>query len=43
VIISAFTPQVKAHLSLLLGVLALIKAADYWLGRYQLNRLQSRA
>ena len=31
------TPQVKAHLSLLLGVLALIKAADYWLGRYQLT------
>jgi uncharacterized membrane protein (UPF0182 family) len=31
------TPQVKAHLSLLLGVLALIKAADYWLGRYELT------
>ena len=31
------TPQVKAHLSLLLGFLALIKAADYWLGRYELT------
>jgi uncharacterized protein len=30
------TPQVKAHLSVLLGVLALIKAADYWLQRYEL-------
>ncbi len=30
------TPQVKAHLSLLLGVLALVKAADYWLQRYEL-------
>ena len=30
------TPQVKAHLSLLLGVLALVKAGDYWLARYQL-------
>src|SRR5205085_2974938 len=31
------TPQVKAHLSVLLGVLALLKAAGYWLQRYQLN------
>jgi uncharacterized protein len=31
------TPQVKAHLSVLLGVLALVKAADYWLQRYELN------
>lgn len=31
------TPQVKAHLSVLLGILALIKAADYWLQRYELT------
>ena len=31
------TPQVKAHLSVLLGVLALVKAGDYWLGRFVLN------
>jgi len=31
------TPQVKAHLSVLLGMLALVKAADYWLQRYQLT------
>ncbi|OWY61328.1 hypothetical protein B7486_64355, partial [cyanobacterium TDX16] len=31
------TPQVKAHLSVLLGVMALIKAADYWLQRYELT------
>ncbi|MCY3663418.1 MAG: UPF0182 family protein [bacterium] len=31
------TPQVKAHLSVLLGALALIKAADYFLGRYELT------
>ena len=30
------TPQVKAHLSLLLALLALLKAADYWLQRYEL-------
>jgi hypothetical protein len=35
------TPQVKAHLSVLLGVMALIKAADYWLQRYELT-LSSR-
>jgi len=31
------TPQVKAHLSVLLGVLALIKAFGYWLQRYELT------
>ncbi|HEY5154723.1 MAG TPA: UPF0182 family protein, partial [Acidimicrobiales bacterium] len=31
------TPQVKAHLSVLLAVLALVKAVDYWLARYQLT------
>jgi uncharacterized membrane protein (UPF0182 family) len=31
------TPQVKAHLSVLLGVMALIKAADYWLQRFELT------
>ncbi|MEA3216902.1 MAG: uncharacterized protein QOJ19_3058, partial [Acidimicrobiia bacterium] len=31
------TPQVKAHLSVLLGVLALIKAGGYWLQRYELT------
>ena len=31
------TPQVKAHLSVLLGILALIKAGDYWLQRYELT------
>lgn len=30
------TPQVKAHLSVLLGLLALVKAGDYWLDRYHL-------
>ena len=30
-------PQVKAHLSVLLGALALIKAADYYLGRFELT------
>lgn len=30
-------PAVKAHLSVLLGVLALIRAADYWLDRYSLT------
>lgn len=30
------TPQVKAHLSVLLGVLALLKAVGYYLERYQL-------
>ncbi len=31
------TPQVKAHLSVLLGALALVKAAGYWLQRYGLT------
>jgi uncharacterized protein len=31
------TPAVKGHLSVLLGVLAMIKAADYWLQRYTLT------
>ncbi len=31
------TPQVKAHLSVLLGLLALVKAAGYWLQRYDLT------
>lgn len=31
------TPQVKAHISVLLGSLALVKAADYWLQRYALT------
>jgi uncharacterized membrane protein (UPF0182 family) len=31
------TPAVKGHLSVLLGVLALIKAGDYWLQRYSLT------
>ena len=31
------TPQVKAHLSVLLALLALIKAVDYWFGRYELT------
>ena len=31
------TPQVKAHLSVLLAALALIKAAGYWLNRFELT------
>ncbi len=31
------TPQVKAHISVLLAVLSLIKAVDYWLQRYELT------
>ncbi|MDW3220882.1 MAG: UPF0182 family protein [Acidimicrobiales bacterium] len=34
---SRATPNVKVHLSAILAVLALIKAADYWLDRYQLT------
>ena len=34
--IERVTPQVKAHISVLLGLLALTKAVDYWLERYQL-------
>jgi len=30
-------PAVKAHLSVLLGILALVRAADYWLDRYSLT------
>ncbi|HZA00361.1 MAG TPA: UPF0182 family protein, partial [Acidimicrobiales bacterium] len=30
-------PQVKAHLSLLLAALALVKTADYWLQRFELT------
>jgi uncharacterized membrane protein (UPF0182 family) len=30
------TPQVKAHLSVLLAATALVKAADYWLQRFEL-------
>ncbi|MET0894257.1 MAG: UPF0182 family protein [Acidimicrobiia bacterium] len=35
------TPQVKAHLSVILAVMALVKTAQYWLGRYELT-LSSR-
>ncbi|MBK9179505.1 MAG: UPF0182 family protein [Acidimicrobiales bacterium] len=35
--IERVTPQVKAHLSVLLGVLALLRAAGYWLDRYKLT------
>ena len=31
------TPQVKAHLSLLLAALALVRAADYWFSRFELT------
>ena len=31
------TPQVKAHLSVLLGMIALVKAVGYWLQRYDLT------
>lgn len=31
------TPQVKAHLSVILGLMALVKTAEYWLARYELN------
>jgi len=34
--IERVTPQVKAHLSVLVGLLALVKAASYWLDRYLL-------
>ena len=30
-------PQVKAHLSVLLGSVALVKVADYWLARFELT------
>jgi uncharacterized membrane protein (UPF0182 family) len=35
--IQKVTPQVKAHLSVLLGILALLKAAGYYLQRYELT------
>jgi hypothetical protein len=31
------TPQVKAHVSVILGLLALVKAVDYWFDRYELT------
>lgn len=31
------TPQVKAHISVILAMLALVKAVDYWLQRYALT------
>ena len=31
------SPQVKAHLSVLLAALAVVKAADYWLQRFELT------
>ena len=31
------TPAVKGHLSVLLGLLAVLRAASYWLARYELN------
>jgi uncharacterized membrane protein (UPF0182 family) len=34
--IERVTPAVKAHLSVLLALLALVKAADYWLQRYDI-------
>ena len=35
--VSGSRPQVKAHLSVLLGVLALVKAAGYYLQRFELD------
>lgn len=35
--IQRVTPQVKAHLSVLLALLALVKAAQYWLQQYALT------
>ncbi len=31
------TPQVKAHISVLLALLAAVKGLDYWFGRYELT------
>ncbi|GMU77780.1 MAG: UPF0182 protein [Acidimicrobiia bacterium] len=31
------TPHVKAHLSVILAVMALVKTAEYWFARYELN------
>ena len=36
------TPQVKAHLSVILAVMALVKTAQYYLGRFELNFSSSR-
>ena len=30
-------PQVKAHLSVLLALIALVRAGDYWLARFELT------
>ncbi|MGH9125937.1 MAG: UPF0182 family protein [Acidimicrobiales bacterium] len=35
--VARVTPQVKAHLSVLLGALALVKAVGYWFERYNLD------
>ncbi|HWC15093.1 MAG TPA: UPF0182 family protein [Actinomycetota bacterium] len=35
--IKGFSSGAMAHISVLLGLLALLKAAQYWLGQYQLN------
>jgi uncharacterized membrane protein (UPF0182 family) len=35
--LSGVAPGALAHISVLLGLLALAKAVEYWLGRYQLN------
>lgn len=34
---SRATPNVKVHLSAILAILAVVKAADYWLDRYELT------
>ncbi len=31
------TPQVKAHLSVILAIMALVKTSQYWLGRFELT------
>ena len=33
------TPQVKAHLSVILAVMALVKTAQYYFGRFELELL----
>lgn len=35
--VSGVAPSALGHLSVLLGLLALVKAVQYWLGRFQLN------
>ena len=37
------TPQVKAHLSVILAVMALVKTAQYYLGRYELDARRPEA